>query len=81
MALKFTGIIKDVILHVKKKDPDVGAMEQIDLPVTRFENVLGAPRILNESNIAEAFPSEYAIYETNDIIISDAEYEACFGKI
>ena len=81
MALKFQGLIKDVILHVKNKIPNVGVTEQITLPVTRWENVLGAPRVLNEDNIAEAFPSEYAIYSTNDIVISDAEYEACFGKL
>ena len=81
MAMKFQGLIKDTILHVKNKIAGKGVTEQVVLPVTRWENVLGAPRVLNEDNISEAFPSEYAIYATNDIVISDAEYEACFGKL
>lgn len=81
MARKITTVIKDVILHIKNKEEGVGVVEKINLPVTRWENVAGAPRLLNEHNIAESFPSEYAIYETNDIVISDAEYAACFEKV
>lgn len=71
---------RDVILHVKNKTPDHGVVEKTIYPVTRWENILGAPRLLDENTIDDAFPSEYALYIHGDITISDEEYEACFGN-
>ena len=69
MARKITTVIKDVILHIKNKEEGVGVVEKINLPVTRWENVAGAPRLLNEHNIAESFPKQ-AAYSASDIMIS-----------
>lgn len=72
---------KDVVLHVKNKIAGIGTVKKTVYPVTRWENVLGAPRLLNKTSLEDAFPSEYAIYEYRDISISDEEYEACFGEL
>jgi len=73
--------VKDVILHVKNKVEGLGVVKKTIFPVTRWENVLGAPRLLTEDTLEEAFPAEYAIYAYSDISISDEEYEACFGHL
>ena len=72
---------KDVLLHVKNKLSSSSVEEKTIYPITRWENILGAPRILDEDSIENAFPSEYALYMAGDISISDEEYEACFGEL
>lgn len=72
---------KDVVLHVKNKVLGVGTVEKTIYPVTRWENVLGAPRLLDKDSLENSFPSEYALYTHGDITISDEEYEACFGEL
>ena len=73
--------VADVLLHVKNKVTGIGVVKKIIYPITRWENVLGAPRMLDADTIEDAFPSEYAFYVMKDITISDEEYEACFGKL
>jgi hypothetical protein len=75
------NFIKDVVLHVKTKLEDVGIVKKTIYPITRWEDVLGAPRLLDQNSIDEAYPSEYAFYNVEDITISDEEYKACFKDI
>lgn len=73
------NIAKDVLLHVKNKIAGVGTIKKRIYPITRWENILGAPRLLDKETLQDAYPSEYAVYIFRDITISDEEYEACFG--
>jgi len=72
---------KDVVLHAKNKVTGVGTEVKVIYPTTRWENILGAPRLLTSDTIEKSFPSEYALYSYGDLTISDEEYEACFGNV
>ena len=74
-------LLRDVFLHVKNKVEGLGVVEKVTFPATRWENVLGAPRLLDKDTIENAFPAEYALYTDDEIAISDEEYSACFGHI
>lgn len=74
-------VMKDVLLRTRIESDDPGMSEErkVQLPVTRFEDILGAPRLLYPQNLTASFPAEYAFIKVGDISLSDEEYEACFG--
>ena len=72
---------KDVLMHTKSESEGTESVEKITFPITRWENVLGAPRMLTKETLDKSFPSEYAFFETEQIAISDEEYEACFADL
>lgn len=73
--------VKDVLLHVKNKIKGVGVVKKTIYPITRWENILGAPRMITPETLEDSYPSEYALYAYGELTISDEEFEACFGKL
>lgn len=72
--------LNDIIIHVKSKE-DTGNVEKKDFPITRWENILGAPHITTKETLPTKHVGEYVLYLTGDEYLSDAEYEACFGDL
>lgn len=70
---------EDVLLHTKSSENE--NTPSVTFPVTRWENVLGAPRLLSATDMEKSFPSQYAFVQTGEITITDEEYNACFGMI
>lgn len=73
---------KDILLHIKSKNEETkGVTEKTSFPITRWENILGAPRLLTEDTLDGNFPSEYAVFLEGEIAISDEEYDRVFSQI
>lgn len=72
--------MEDVLLHTKTKDTNRGIVEKIPFPITRWENILGAPRLVDKEELASITPSEYAFFTDGELTLSDEEYATCFGN-
>lgn len=68
-------------LHAKHYDPDAGVTDVMVLPYTNWEGVLGAPRMVTKDELEGIYPSEYVLLVDEQVLISDEEYEACFGNL
>lgn len=74
-------VMKDTLFHTKTKVSDTETDENIVFPITRWENVLGAPRMLNEGTLENAYPSQYAFFEMGEVELSDEEFAICFPEL
>ncbi len=72
----------DAIMHIKSKaEGSESAVEKNLMMITRYANVLGAPHLVDMKSVQDAFPDEYLLLTTGDIIMTDAEFMACFGDL
>lgn len=72
----------DSIMHTKSKGDGTDAVhEKEEFPMTRYSNVLGAPHLMPLENVKDAFPDEYLLATVGEIVLSDVEYNRCFGDL
>jgi len=71
--------IYDTLLHQKSITADQTILEKDLFPITRWDDILGAPDILDEETIMTRHPSKYAFFKESTITLTDEEYEAIFG--
>lgn len=72
--------MNDIVLHVKKSsesDPD--GNQNYVFPVTRYENVMGRPRVATE--LSGVFGAPFVFFNEGEITITDEEYNRVFGHI
>lgn len=72
--------MKDVLFRTKTKDPGKGIVEKVTFPITRWENILGGPRLVDANELKNLTPSEYAFLTDGELTLSDEEYNACFNR-
>lgn len=72
----------DSIMHTKSKDDGSDAVhEKHQFVITRYSDVLGAPHMMPLEKVKDAYPDEYLLAITGELVISDAEYNLCFGDL
>lgn len=72
----------DSIMHAKSKDSGTEEIrEKHEFPITRYSNILGAPHLVDLKTVGKAYPDEYLLLEIGELMLSDAEYNACFGEL
>lgn len=59
----------DSILHVKDSD----RTERILFPVTRYENILGAPRVIDDIETTTAFGAPFLFLKVDEVELTDEE--------
>lgn len=79
-ALATDPRINDVLLHVKDKNfnGDDTQNHFIAFPFTKFDNVLGRPRVA--PNLQQIYGAPY-VFLTNEINIPEEEYSVYFAHI
>lgn len=72
----------DSILHIKSQtESGEGNVEKVTFPITRWENVIGAPRVVNADKLDATAGAAYVLYCANEISLSDADYASCYGTL
>lgn len=72
----------DSFAHVKSKDSGTEQIHEKDeFLITRYSNILGAPHLMPLENVKDAYPDEYLLATTGEIVLTDAEYNRCFGDL
>lgn len=72
--------MNDVVLHVKtKSESDANGNQNYVFPVTRYENVMGRPKVTSE--LTSVFGSPFVFFSEGEITITDEEYNRAFGHI
>lgn len=59
--------VTDVILHDKDKDN----VERVILPVTRYKNILNAPRLVYDTNSIAGSPFSLYVSESESVSLAD----------
>lgn len=59
--------VSDVLLHTKEKADS----ERVILPITRYKNIMNAPRLVSSSNAAKGAP--FVLFETDQEVLSIEE--------
>ena len=67
MSRKIAASISDTLLHVKDSD----LTEKVVMPITRYKNVLNAPRVVTNKNSVKGAP--FLFYETDSEELTTAE--------
>ena len=73
--IKIPKTIADVLLHVKTSD----LTERVIMPVTRYDNVLCAPRVVTEEIEREGAPFNLLQVDTEEL--SEEEIRKLCGRI
>ena len=72
--------MNDAILHVKtKSDTDPNGNQDFVFPVTRYDNVMGRPRVATE--LLTVYGAPFVFFDEGEVDISDEEYDMLFGHI
>lgn len=71
----------DSLIHVNSLNrSNVKEKKQI-FPLTRWENVLGAPRTVTKETIGNVYVGDYLLYMKDGYTIDNSEYANCFGDL
>lgn len=63
----------DILLHSKDSD----RTERVIFPITRYDNIIAAPRFLNLGmDIGDSHSAPFALLQTDTVSIDESELEA-----
>lgn len=75
MSRKLPASVTDTLLHMKDSD----STEEIVLPITRYKNILNAPRVVNNIHSLKGAP--FILYKTDSETLSTTEIRKLVNSI
>ena len=75
MARKLPVSVSDHLIHVRDSD----TTERVLLPITRYKNVLSAPRVVSNPYTVQGAP--FLLYKTDEETLSTAQIRKLVGDI
>lgn len=71
----------DSLIHVNSLNTAKVKEKKQIFPLTRWENVLGAPRTVTKETIENVYVGDYLLYTTDGYTMDNTEYANCFGDL